>query len=263
MLFRSSIICAFWWSHDHSENKLHLINWDKISQPKKLGGLGIKKFKCMNQAMLNKKYWRICQNPQSLLAKAFKARYFPTCSIQDCKSKPHHSWVWRNIIQQENHFLREGKWRVGNGYNIPLNHRNLISHPNLNLSQPHLPTRIIGDLIDHNIRSWKVDLVRSLCLFPQASAILQIPIFKTNSMQDKLLWRFSRNGDYQVKKAYELLTRDALSQSRHFQANMGWWRSFWKIKVPLKINTFIWKLLHNCLPTFLNLHARGILTTKL
>ena len=66
------------------------------------------------------------------------------------------------------------------------------------------------------------------------------------------------NGDYQVKKAYELLTKDALSQSRHFQANMGWWRSFWKIKVPLKINTFIWKLLHNCLPTFLNLHARGI-----
>ena len=29
---------------------------DKISQPKKFGGLGIKKFKCMNQAMLNKKY---------------------------------------------------------------------------------------------------------------------------------------------------------------------------------------------------------------
>ena len=66
-----------------------------------------------------------------------------------------------------------------------------------------------------------------------------------------------------MKKAYELLTKDALSQSRHFQANMGWWRSFWKIKVPLKINTFIWKLLHNFLPTFLNLHARGILTTKL
>ena len=82
-------------------------------------------------------------------------------------------------------------------------------------------------------------------------------------MPDKLLWRFSKNGDYQVKKAYELLTRDASIHSRYLQANMGWWRTFWKIKVPLKISTFIWKLLHNCLPTLLNLHARGISSTKL
>ena len=33
--------------------------------------------------------------------------------------------------------------------------------------------------------------------------------------------------------------------------------------MPFKISTFIWKLLHNCLPTFLNLHARGISSTKL
>lgn len=117
-----SIIRASWWGHDHGEKKVHLINLDKISQRKKLGGLGIKKFKYMNQCMLNKQYWRICQNPQSLLAKTVKARYFPACSIQEYRAKPHHSWVWRNIIKQEGPFLREGKWRVVNGYNTPLNH---------------------------------------------------------------------------------------------------------------------------------------------
>ncbi|XP_075659252.1 uncharacterized protein LOC142629156 [Castanea sativa] len=121
----------------------------------------------------------------------------------------------------------------------------------------------VGDLIDHNTRSWKVDLVRRLYPFSQALQILQIPISKTNFVLDKLLWRFSKNGEYQVKKAYELLTRDDSSHPRYFQANMGWWRTFWKIKVPLKISTFIWKLLHNCLPTFLNLHARGISSSKL
>ena len=94
-----SIIRAFWWGHEHGENKLHLLNWDKISQPKVKGGLGIKKFKYMNQAMLNKQYRRICHNPQSLLAKTFKAKYFPTCSIHNYRSKPHHSWFWRNIIK--------------------------------------------------------------------------------------------------------------------------------------------------------------------
>ena len=258
-----SIVRAFWWGHEHGEKKLHLLNWDRICQPKGRGGLGFKKFKYMNQAMLNKQFWRICHNPQSLLARTFKARYFPTCSIHDHRSKPHHSWVWKNIMKQDNNVLREGKWRVGDGFNIPLNHRYWFPHSNRNLAHHHLPTSSVGDLIDHTTRSWKVDLVRRWYPFSQALKILHIPISKTNFVKDKLLWRFSKNGEYQVRKAYELLTREDASHNPYFQANMGWWRVFWKIKVPLKISTFIWKLLHNCLPTFLHLNARGISSTKL
>ena len=63
----------------------------------------------------------------------------------------------------------------------------------------------MGDLIDHDTRTWKVDLVRSLYHFHQASSILQIPISKMNSVQDTLCWKFSNNGEYQVYKAYNLL----------------------------------------------------------
>ena len=118
-----SIVRAFWWGHDHGEKKLHLLNWDRICQPKGRGGLGFKKFKYMNQAMLNKQFWRICHSPLSLLARTFKARYFPTCSIHEYRPKPHHSWVWKNIMKLDNNGLKEGKWRVGDGFNIPLNHR--------------------------------------------------------------------------------------------------------------------------------------------
>ena len=148
-----SIIRAFWWGHDYGERKLHLINWDRISQPKRMGGLGIKKFKTMNQAMLNKQYWRLCQNHNSLLAKIVKARYFPNSSSQDYRAKPRHCWTWRNIIKVDHPFLREGKWRVGNGYNIPLNHKDWFPCSNLSAHQPHLPTGTVGDLIDHDTRA--------------------------------------------------------------------------------------------------------------
>ena len=36
------------------------------------------------------------------------------------------------------------------------------------------------------------------------------------------------------------------------------WNFFWKVKLPLKVLMFLWKFLHNCLPTFDNLRKRGI-----
>ena len=88
-----SIVRAFWWGHELGEHKLHLIKWDQVCQPKRNGGLGIKKFSLMNQAMFAKQYWRITQNSNSLLARTFKAKYFPRGSMQECSPKPHHSWI--------------------------------------------------------------------------------------------------------------------------------------------------------------------------
>ena len=127
-----------------------------------------------------------------MLARTFKAKYFPSCSIQECRPKPHHSWCLKNIIQQEKDKLRERKWWVGNGYGIPLNHKNWFHYPSLNLNHPSLTTGKVGDLIDQHTNTWKTDRIRSLYPFPQASTILQIPISKTGSVQDKILWKYSK-----------------------------------------------------------------------
>ena len=54
---------AFWSGHDPRTRKLHLINWNEVCKPRREGGLGLKKFKFMNQAMLAKQFWRIAHNP--------------------------------------------------------------------------------------------------------------------------------------------------------------------------------------------------------
>ena len=86
-----AIVGSFWWGHEPGEKKLHLINWDKICKPKRWGGLGIKKFSPMNQALLEKQYWRLINSPQSLLARTFKAKYHPDKSLQGHRPKAHHS----------------------------------------------------------------------------------------------------------------------------------------------------------------------------
>lgn len=63
--------------------------------------------------MLAKQFWRINHNPQSLLARALKDKYFPRCSIHDCSPKSHHSWLCRSILKLENPKLKEGSGGLG------------------------------------------------------------------------------------------------------------------------------------------------------
>ncbi|KAK2642352.1 hypothetical protein Ddye_024115 [Dipteronia dyeriana] len=43
------------------KRKIHLVKWDTVCLPKKLGGLGIRKMKLMNQSLLAKIGWRLYQ----------------------------------------------------------------------------------------------------------------------------------------------------------------------------------------------------------
>ena len=71
------------------------------------------------------------------------------------------------------------------------------------------------------------------------------------------MWKHSRDGNYSTKIAYKLLTEDFLG-SQQFQQERKVWTTIWKAHVPLRIINFVWKLLHDSLPTKATLHNRGI-----
>jgi hypothetical protein len=120
----------------------------------------------------------------------------------------------------------------------------------------------VADLIDHRTATWKTHLIYQLYENQDADQILSItlPVVENNAAPDKLVWPHSLNGEYQVRKAYEILTQQDTASRLHPSSNSqtNIWKLLWKTKLPHKILTFTWKLLHHALPTKAELNSRGV-----
>ena len=53
----------------------------------------------------------------------------------------------------------------------------------------------------------------NLLPFPICKEIMKIPLPKTSAEGDKLLWKNSKSGDFEVKTVYRLLLKDCLASS--------------------------------------------------
>jgi hypothetical protein len=73
-----SMTSKFWWGSNVDKKKIHWVNWKKTCRKKDNGGMGFRDINFFNQALLAKQGWRIMTEHDSLLAKVFKAKYFPT-----------------------------------------------------------------------------------------------------------------------------------------------------------------------------------------
>jgi len=61
------------------------------------GGMGFKSLGTFNIAMLGKQGWKILTNPESRIARIYKARYFPTCNFLESSLGHKPSFVRRSI----------------------------------------------------------------------------------------------------------------------------------------------------------------------
>jgi hypothetical protein len=187
----NSMMSKFWWGHKDNDKKMAWMSWAKMGQAKESEGLGYRDFECFNLAILAKQGWRLIQNPDSLVAKFLKEKYFPNGNFMDTPLGQKPSYAWRSIWNAKP-LLREGLvWRVGDGKSIHIWGDKWL--PTKVTHEVQSPIRIVDGeakvcaLIDENTRWWNIPIVEAVFYVEEASIICGLPICP-NSQVDKMVW---------------------------------------------------------------------------
>ena len=115
-----SMANRFWWGQREGSRKIHWLSKEKLITPKAKGGIGFRDLRLFNQALLARQGWRLMQNPQSLVARLLKAKYFPHADFLDAAIPVNASYVWRSICAA-NVVLKAGlRWRIGTGSRVKI-----------------------------------------------------------------------------------------------------------------------------------------------
>jgi hypothetical protein len=133
---------------------------------KSRGGMGFRDLAVFNKALLAKQGLRILKNPDSLVARILKDKYFPSEDFMGASIGYRPSYAWRSIYQGREVLQSGLGWRVGNGESIKFwgDAWLLSPYPQL-LLPPHPamdPNEKVVALIDHDTGWWNFELIQRL-----------------------------------------------------------------------------------------------------
>ncbi|KAJ9188031.1 hypothetical protein P3X46_003431, partial [Hevea brasiliensis] len=222
----------------HIRNKIHhnIADWkEKLLSKKGKEVLLI----AVTKAILVYAGWRVISNPNSLLARVLKGKYFPHTSFLNATLGSNPSWGWRSIL-----WGRQVRWQVNNGNLIMCKHEMWIpkSFPKLpKVKESHdISTVWVSQLLHDNECSWDIAKLRINLYEEEVQSIMAIPV-PIHRKDDKLISHFTHHGNYSLKSGYEIAYQ-FLQNSRisiaagpgpSTQGNLSrLWKDIWKLKLP-------------------------------
>ncbi|KAK2407645.1 Ribonuclease H superfamily protein [Trifolium repens] len=251
---------SFWWGAKGPNQKgIRWMSWDRLTMRKEWGGMGFRSIHGFNLAMLGKQGWNFLTNPDAMVSRIFKAKYFPKGNFLGSSLGHNPSYVWRSIWSSRI-VLREGhRWRLGDGSSIPIwNTPWLRDEQNPYITTPSNHQNAgykVSELIDEEWGCWRSDLINNMFNARDAQLINQIPIVNYGT-KDEVIWRFEKKGLYTVKSAYRVCV-DVILDREDWKVE-GDWNKLWALPIPPKVKHFMWKLGRDCLPNRQKLLCKGV-----
>lgn len=108
----------FLWNGKEANDKIPLVVWDKVCKAKQVGGVGLRNWKLLNEAMGAKVIWKIYSQPNQKWVLILKHKYLDQMSrkrIFTINTLPKGSAIW-NFIASYRHVITEHiTLEIGNG----------------------------------------------------------------------------------------------------------------------------------------------------
>ena len=80
--------------------------------------MGFRDFKALNLAFLAKQGWRMLENPNALVHRVYKAKYFANESFLNAQVGRRPSYVWRSIMAAKDIIMKGSQWCIGKGQKV-------------------------------------------------------------------------------------------------------------------------------------------------
>ncbi|XP_019153836.1 PREDICTED: uncharacterized protein LOC109150382 [Ipomoea nil] len=245
----------YWW-RSKDDQGIHWKAWDKLCIPKKYGGLGFKELHAFNLAMLGKQAWRLLTKPESLVSRIYKARYYPKGTFFDACIGNNPSYCWRSIMAAQELICGGVRRRIGNGKGTLIwDHPWLQDENNAKIitdKPPYLAQATVMGLIDQEAAAWDHDILTDIFIPEDVTRILKIHV--SPDYEDMWYWHGDIIGEYSVKSGYRQIVGNYEQTTGMFDK----WPKLWKLKVPPRWKTFLWRTLNNILPTTTNLIIKRV-----
>ncbi|GAU48983.1 hypothetical protein TSUD_245740 [Trifolium subterraneum] len=180
---------------------MHLVGWEKITQPRRFGGLGVRIARLQNVSLLGKLIWEISNSPGKLWVKLFidkytKGRHLFNVSVSG------GSCIW-NSLAKALHMLRDGfTFKIGDGnsrfwyYPWALKENLCSTVPFVAIQDTDLK---INDVWCNG--RWHLEKLYTSIPDEARNSILLLQPYIVNDIPDVWVWQNSSNGVYTTKDA--------------------------------------------------------------
>lgn len=253
---------------DH--RKIIWVDWKSVCRSQEVGGLGVRRIKEFNLALLGKWCWRVLVDRDSLWFRVLVARNGMEDGFLRVGGRDGSVWWW-NIagLRSKGWFFNNVSRLLGDGTNVlfwtdiwlgELSLRDRFSRLyELSLFKEESVATMKALVWDEAGEAWKWR--RRLFAWEEESVAELTLLLHNVSLQaqqkDRWIWKAdSSSSSYTVQSAYKMImTQAPLDQVTDMP-------SCWHKDVSLKVVLFVWRLFRDRLPTKVNLHRRQVLDVE-
>ncbi|XP_074378282.1 putative mitochondrial protein AtMg00310 [Apium graveolens] len=136
-----------------------------MSKHKYEGGLGFRCLRDFNMAMMGKQCWRLLTNPDSLVARVYKARYYADKDFMEVELGNSPSFIWRCVWEAKKVISSGSCWRIGNGKNVSiLQHPWLqnVENPYIIMNSPAIAQKKMASLFRTDAKQWDIEIIQDI-----------------------------------------------------------------------------------------------------